>query len=68
MSREHAAAAVDALVDGHDGSAHQAVVFILAAAAARLARSEGRPVKVRVEMVSGQTTTSFWDDSFPVRG
>ena len=67
MTREIAAAAVEELVDGHDGSVHAAIVFILAAAGARLAQSEGKTCSVRVEIVTGQTTTRFWADSFPLR-
>ena len=68
MTRDKALAAVEALVDAHDGSAHAAIVYILAAAGARLARSEGRAVAVRVEIICGQSTTSFWADSFPAGG
>ncbi len=67
MTRDMAKAAVDAVVDGHDGSAHAAIVLILAAAGARLAQSEGKACSVRVEIVTGQSTTRFWADSFPLR-
>lgn len=64
MTREAAQAAVDALVDAHDGSPYSALVLLMAAAGQRLARSEGRDCAVKLELVIGRSSATFWADSF----